>query len=593
MQQRVFGIETEYAIIWHPRGRASARPTNLEIYRRIEAALLRRLRTLPQIFSLRAKGGRFLENGGSFNYEAGPDQFEYGLLELASPECRDPDTLVVHERAKDELAEELAAEVSAELERAGWRGEVRLGKNNVDSAGHTFGSHESYWVEDPLAPGALALFVPVWLVLWAISAPVVALIFAAPWLLLIGMALAGLLALGLGALLRGIWPAGASALFGRLEHFARSVERHPGELVRRLQWLSAPLYPLLELHSAVYNRFHFRGIRRDLTAFLVTRSVFAGAGAVVFDGGPLLRIAQRPPFLRALARIFPEGDTRPLYETRDLFFAPLSALRSRRRLHLLLGDANLCEWALWLRVAATALVLEAIESRPGDAWPELADPLEALRALGSDPELRIELSLLDGSKASALEIQRCYLEQVQRVLRAGGLELAGWKRTALARWRETLDLLERDPAGLADRVDWIAKQALVHAEVPDPADREALARRGRELIPALPADPAERRLRALAFRAWRADLRYHELGPRGGFRRLETRGRVRRLSDPDAVRAARSEPPPDTRAWARGQAIRWAHAHAEPGSAAWDRVRLAKRGMRRFADPLDPLRGGE
>jgi proteasome accessory factor A len=341
----------------------------------------------------------------------------------------------------------------------------------------------------------------------------------------------------------------------------------------------------------VYNRFHFRGIRRDLTAFLVTRNLFAGAGAVVFDGGPLLRVAQRPPFLRALARIFPEGDTRPLYETRDLFFSPLSALRSRRRLHLLLGDANLCEWALWLRVAATALVLEALESRPDAGWPELADPLSALRAVGSDPELRVELRLVDGSAASALAIQRDYLERVEEVLSAA--ELAGWKRTALARWRETLDLLERDPARLADRVDWIAKRELVRGEVPDPADREALACRGRELIAALPADPAERRLRALAFRAWRADLRYHELGPRGGFRRLEARGRVRRLSDPEAVRAARREPPSDTRAWARGQAIKWAHAHAEPGSAAWDRVRLGKRGVRTFADPLDPLRGGE
>jgi proteasome accessory factor A len=593
MQDRVFGIETEYAIIWHPRGRSAARPTNLEIYRRIEAALLRRVRTLPQIFSLRAKGGRFLENGGSFNYEAGPEQFEYGLLELASPECRDPDTLVAHERAKDELAEELTAEVALELERAGWKGEVRLGKNNVDSAGHTFGSHESYWVEDRLSPGALALFVPVWLALWAISAPLVALLLAAPWLLLFGMALAGLLALGLGALLRGIWPAGSAALFRRLERFARSVDRHPGELVRRLQWLSAPLYPLLDLHSAVYNRFHFRGIRRDLTAFLVTRALFAGAGAVAFDGGPLLRVAQRPPFLRALARIFPEGDTRPLYETRDLFFAPLSALRSRRRLHLLLGDANLCEWALWLRVASTALVLEAIEARPDAGWPELAEPLEALRAVGADPDLRAQLRLVDGAGASALQIQRAYLEGVNTLL-ANQAGLAEWKRLALARWREALDALAGDPASLADRVDWLAKRRLVHGEVPDPVERAALERRGRELIAAaLPDDPAERRLRAMAFRAWRTDLRYHELGPRGGFRRLEARGQVRRLSDPDAVRAARSEPPADTRAWARGQAIKWASAHAEPGSASWDRVRLGKRGTRALGDPLDPLRGAD
>lgn len=590
MKERVFGIETEYAIIWHPRGRSAARPTNLEIYRRIEAALVSRVRTLPQVFSpLRAKGGRFLENGGSFHYEAGPEQFEYGLLELASPECRDPDTLLVHERAKDELAEELAAEVTRELERAGYRGEVRLGKNNVDSAGHTFGSHESYWVDDPLSKGALTLLLPVWLLLWLVSAPVVALVVAAPYALLVGVAVAGLAALAVGALLRAVWPAGAAAILGRIERLSRGLERHPGELVRRLQWLAAPLYPLLDLHSAVYNRFHFRGIRRDLTAFLVTRALWAGAGAVRFDGGPLLRPAQRPPFLRALARIFPEGDARPLYETRDLFFSPLSALRARRRLHLLLGDANLCEWALWLRVGATALVLEAIENEPG-GWPELADPLEALRAVGADPALRAELRMADGSHATALAIQRAYLERVERLV--AGDETSDWKGRALARWRETLDALERDPERLADRVDWLAKRRLVHDEVPDPADRAALERRGRELIGADPSDAADRRLRALAFRAWRADLRYHELGPRGGFRRLEARGAVRRLSDPAAVCAARTEPPRDTRAWARGQAIKWAHAHAERGSAAWDRVRLGKRG-RSLRDPLDPHGGAE
>ena len=108
MKERVFGIETEYALIFHPRGLAGARPTNLELYRRFEAALLARVRTLPHGFSwLREKGGRFLENGGTFHYEATAADFESGLVEMASPECRDPFTLVAHERAKDELVEEL------------------------------------------------------------------------------------------------------------------------------------------------------------------------------------------------------------------------------------------------------------------------------------------------------------------------------------------------------------------------------------------------------------------------------------------------------------------------------------------------------
>ena len=74
MRDRVFGIETEYALIWHRRSRLEdGRPTNLELYRRFEGALLARVRTLPHGFSwLRQKGGRFLENGASFPSSALP-----------------------------------------------------------------------------------------------------------------------------------------------------------------------------------------------------------------------------------------------------------------------------------------------------------------------------------------------------------------------------------------------------------------------------------------------------------------------------------------------------------------------------------------
>ncbi len=101
---------------------------------------------------------------------------------------------------------------------------------------------------------------------------------------------------------------------------------------------------------------------------------------------------------------------------------------------------------------------------------------------------------------------------------------------------------------------------------------------------------ADRRLRDLAFRARRLDLRYHEIGPKGGYRRLELAGAIRRLSDAAGVARARTEPPDDTRAWARGQAIKWAQTHALSGGAAWHRVRLGKFSWRWFTDPLDPQR---
>ena len=594
MRERVFGIETEYALIYHPRaGVSQPGPTKLELYRRFEAALLRRVRTLPQGFSpLRPKGGRFLENGTTFHYEASADEYESGLLEMASPECRDPFALIHFERAKDELVEELAHEVNEQLALAGYRGQVRLGKNNIDSQGNTFGSHESYWVEDRFSLGLRLLFVPLWLLLCLLSLPAVLYLLGLRVAFVVLALATGLSLLVVGAVLRVVRPGAAQRVFGAVERFARQLEDHPGELARRTQNLIAPIYPLMSLHSAVYNRFHFRRFRKYLTGFLVSRTLYTGAGTLSFDGGPLLRLAQRPPFLKTLARIFPDGDERPLYETRDLFFQPWSALRARRRLHLLIGDANLSEWAQVLRVGATALVLEAIESGVEFDWPVLSAPLASLRRINRDPELGAELELVGGARMTALELQRAYLHGVRQVL--GNAPQQAWKRRVLEYWEETLEALELDPQSLADRVDWIAKARLLREEIEDPRDRSELRQRGAELLADEgPHGPADARLRELAFRAWRADLRYHELSPRGGYRRLEARGLMRRLTDPERVTRARTSPPDDTRAWARGRAIKWAHAQAVSGRAGWHRVRIGKFDWRFFPDPLDSQRQGE
>jgi proteasome accessory factor A len=603
LRDRVFGIETEYAVIYHPGRGETLRPTNLELYGLFERALPERVASLPRAASLlRSKRGRFLENGASFHYEATPQDFEHGLLELASPECRDPFALLRCERAKDELVEELAREATRLLRGlgVGYRGEVRIGKNNVDSQGHTFGSHESYWIEDPLTPRRKLVLAPLWALLWLATLPVFV------WLVAV-VALFALLAVGLLLLpvvaalpaalapLAGRWRPAAGAALRRAARATaelplrlfRVVEANPGEIARRLAFVEAPLQPLIALHSLLHRRFHFRPIERGLTAFLVTRMSFAGAGAVAFDGGPLLRLAQRPPHLRALSRIFTSGDERPLYESRDLFFRPFSAFGSRRRLHLLLGDANLCEWAQVLRVGATALVLEAIEAEPEADWPRLVDPLGALRALNRDPELRGELELAGGGRRPAVEIQREYLARVRRILARAPEPPAGWKVQVLAMWEETLALLASDPDALADRVDWLAKRALLRRDLRDPADARALEARGAAVLRETVSQDAEaRRLRGLAYRALRTDLRYHELGPGGGYRRLRAAGRVRSLvSDSEVTRALR-EPPPDTRALPRGRAIREAAGRSLAGGATWHRVRLGRLDWRWFPDPL-------
>jgi proteasome accessory factor A len=602
MRERVFGIETEYAIVYHP-SRAERvdgrRPTNLELFQLFEPALNLQLRSLPRAVSLlRAKPGCFLENGCSFHYEATPQAFEHGLVEMASPECRDPFSLLACERAKDALVEELCSHANARLPALGFAGEARIGKNNVDVLGHTFGSHESYWVDDPLPPRRRLLLAPLWVLLWLATLP------AFLWLLLatMGLAVAGiaiallpLVAAGLSLLAsaaasrlprlsRGIARSARSLLAG-VER-ALALARDPGALMRRLGWLEWPLHPAIALHALVYERFHFVAVRRHATAFLVTRSLLCGSGRVHLGEGPLLHVAQRPPFMRSLARIFTSGEKRPVFELRDAFFRPFSAFGRHRRLHLMHGDANLCDWSLVLRTGTTALVLEAVEAAPGADWPQLARPLAVLREVSEDPALGRTYELRDGRHASAVEIQRRTLAIVRRVMGADATP-ALWKLRVLAMWEETLDALERSPDALADRVDWLAKRKLLHQLLPDPADRLALEARGAALLEAGPdSSAADLRLRGLAWRALRIDFAYHELGPRGEQRKLEASGEVRRLASDEAVARARREPPGDTRAAARSRAIRDAHAQRLSGGVSWHRARVGRFGWRFFTDPL-------
>ena len=603
MRERVFGIETEYAVIYHPGRGEVGRPNNLQLFGLFEPRLEARVASLPRAISLlRSKRGRFLANGSTFHYEGTPDHFEHGLIEMASPECRDPFTLLAHERAKDALIEELAAEVTEELRSRGWRGEVRIGKNNVDSQGHTFGSHESYWVEDPLPTRRKLALLPLWIGLWLLSIP--AFLWLGFALLVSAVAAIGTLLLPVvgaacGAVARGLTerrPTAARRWAERAHRLRRAptrifqwIERNPGELARRLSFIEKPLHPMIAAHGALHRRFHFRAIERGLTAFLVSRTLFTGAGAVVLGDGPVFRMAQRPPFLRRLARIFTSGDDRPLYESRDPFFRPWSVFASRRRLHLMLADANLCDWAQVLRTGTTALVLEAIEADPDADWPVLHDPLEALRDVSRDVALEGTVELAGGERISALGLQRGYLERVRTGLARRPEPPEGWKVKVLRMWDETLSLLETDPGALSDRVDWLAKRALLRREVREPADWEALAARGRALVAERPpADDEGQRLRELAWRAWRTDLRYHELGPRGGHRRLERRAGVRRLVDDATVELARRDAPRDTRAHGRGRAIRDAAARGRSGGANWHRVRIAPFEWRLFLDPLSP-----
>jgi Pup amidohydrolase len=313
----------------------------------------------------------------------------------------------------------------------------------------------------------------------------------------------------------------------------------------------------------------FARIAHLITPHFVTRQIFTGAGKVGTEspGGAArsvtFQLSQRSEFFEEEIGL-ETTLKRPIVNTRD---EPHADPQRYRRLHVIVGDANLAEVATFLKIGTTALVLALIEDDAFDGVDlALANPVAAIRQVSFDPTLKASVDMVDGRKVTALALQwelyglaRKYAED--RGLACLGSEEVG--QQVLRYWEDVLHGLETDPTVVARQVDWAAKFQLLEAY----RDRHNL-------------DWDDSRLAAV-------DLQYHDLRPeRSLFRRLDTE----HLVDPDDVDRAVTEPPRRTRAYFRGQCLkRWASAVA---SANWDSLvfDLGTDPLRRVP-MMDPLRG--
>ncbi len=113
---------------------------------------------------------------------------------------------------------------------------------------------------------------------------------------------------------------------------------------------------------------------------------------------------------------------RPIVNTRD---EPHCDPQKYRRLHVIVGDANLSEVATFLKVGTTAIVLAMIED---DVMPldlALARPVQAIRQVSHDPSLGQTVALRDGRRLTALDVQWQLLEHAKKYERERGLACVG------------------------------------------------------------------------------------------------------------------------------------------------------------------------
>ena len=315
----------------------------------------------------------------------------------------------------------------------------------------------------------------------------------------------------------------------------------------------------------------FSRIVANVMPHFVSRQIYTGAGKVGSEAPSSGRhpvefqITQRADFFEEEVGL-ETTLKRPIVNTRD---EPHCDAHKYRRLHVIVGDANMSEVSNFLKIGTTAVVLAMIE----DDWFTRANrdfamqaPVASMRKVSYDVGLAEPLEMADGRRMTALEIQWEHLDLAKKYAEGAGMDAVGGEEVGqdiLRRWEQVLTALESDPMTLSNQLDWVAKYRLIGGY----RDRHGLNW----------TDP---KLASM-------DLQYHDVNPA---RSLFARLGMERVLDPESVQRAVTEPPETTRAYFRGKCLqRWSSAIA---AANWDSLVFDLGGdpLRRVP-MMEPLRG--
>lgn len=281
--------------------------------------------------------------------------------------------------------------------------------------------------------------------------------------------------------------------------------------------------------------------------FLVTRQIYTGAGKVLqTPRGAVFCLSQRAEhtwegYSSATTR------SRPIINTRD---EPHADAERYRRLHVIVGDSNMSEYATFLKIGVMILLLRVFDAGKLDLR-DLAfeDSIRAIREISHDVTCKRPVRLANGKEMSAFDIQSAYLEAAKQFVdthRVPAQELR-----ALDMWEHCMKTIEVDPLLLGRECDWVIKHNLIDAY------RE---RHGVSL-----GDPTVALI----------DLQYHDLSPsRSLFYRLQSRGVVERIVEEEKITNAMVQPPQTTRARLRGDFIRKAKERRRDYTVDWVHLKL-------------------
>lgn len=263
----------------------------------------------------------------------------------------------------------------------------------------------------------------------------------------------------------------------------------------------------------------FDVLAQALIPFFVTRNIIIGAGRIgIGESGERegFQISQRADYFFQEVSLETTLN-RGIINTRD---EPHANAVKFRRLHTIVGDANMSQYSTFLKLGMTKLVIDAIENGVDFSDLRLRDSVAELKNVSHDLSLTHSLLLRDGRELTAIDILRVYLSRVTAVDEVD--------QRVIALWGEVLDLLADDPLKTAHLLDWTAKWSLIKGYVD----------RGLSL--------SDAKLQLI-------DLQYSDIDPaKSLYHALVRRGRMHTLATPEEIERAATTPPADSRAWFRG-----------------------------------------
>ncbi|WP_217214436.1 Pup--protein ligase [Streptomyces sp. R28] len=291
-----------------------------------------------------------------------------------------------------------------------------------------------------------------------------------------------------------------------------------------------------------------------LIPFLVTRQLLCGAGKVLqTPRGAVYCVSQRAEHIwegvsSATTR------SRPIINTRD---EPHADAERYRRLHVIVGDSNMSETTMLLKVGATDLVLRMIEAGTVMRDLTLENPIRAIREVSHDITGRRKVRLASGREASALEVQREYYEKAVDFCERRGIR-TGTVEQVLELWGRTLDAIEaEDLDRIGTEIDWVIKYKLIERY------------------------RAKHNMTMSHPRVAQIDLAYHDIHRRRGlYYLLEKKGQAARICNDLKIFEGKSVPPQTTRARLRGDFIRRAQEQRRDFTVDWVHLKLNDQAQR-------------